>query len=769
MKAKYIDERLLKQPLSDEKSHACDTHYHAHTDEVDHGHTHHEHSHENHWIKAGIGLASGIGLLTLSVLGLPLGWLLQMLITGFSSLLTLYLGRTIYQSTWKTLKKRQWDTSLLYSISTLTIFTLSLASLFIPGAPIILESATLILGFWHLGEGLEHSVLQKINKKLDIRDCAPAMVKLKPSNQEVPITALKPGDIIEITEGNTVPVDGKMLDEASLFTARVDGSPSLKKFVKDADIKAGMLLPNDAHPFKMLVTEAFENSYLSLIAKNLQHANDEKAPIELLTNKILRYFIPGLLTIAVTAGLSIALIFNLSLAIQCVTSVLVSACPCALSLITPLAVKIGMAKAAEHGIHFKNGKALQTTPDIDTLVFDLNGTLTKGEMSLAFKVTDPTCLNAVAHLEKNARHPIGKAIFSFLQKKGHMTNEAIDVHSVDNSHHAGITGVVNGIRYVIGNIHFLAANGIESIHAPYNNPDNGNTYIVRDNKIVGQIALVDPLRYDAIVTIQALKKLGKSIHICTGADINTAQKYANELDIPIENVCANAMAVPTDASEISKTGYIKKLQKRGSKVAMIGDAANDLVALDVSDLGIAVKSTIGDSITEEHAGIVLQQGSLLPIATAFNVAHKTKRNILQNLFLSLTYNSAVTLVASGLFIALGLTLSPSLGVALTVLESTVILGNLARFRHQSIQAFKSANVSIAKVVQEPEETTSALLKQLSTQPQDHCGSAPTLSVSNHACSHAQFTLLSPAKTLAKGPESEKQCDDSKHPPLLQNV
>lgn len=722
----------------------------------DHSHEHHHgHHHENHWTKAALGLIWGIGLLIISIGSFNIPIAAYYVITGLTSLMTLYLGHTVYQSTWQALQEKKWDTTTLYSISTLTIFVVSIASLFITGLPMMFEAAPLVLGFWHLGEGIEHTLVGKINKKLDVRDCVPPLILLKGNpDKEISVKTLIPNDIIIIKKGNVIPVDGVLTKRTLLYTTRIDGSPKLTEFKPGDVVKAGMQLADHIPSLEMRVTKTYQNSYLSLIAKNINKANDEKAPVEIFADKVLKYFIPGLIAVALVSGIVIGSLFSPALAIQCVVSVLVSACPCALSLITPMAVKIGMQKASEKGIHFNNGKALQAAADIDTIVFDLNGTLTKGEIVVdALQIADKKFLSHIALLESHSDHPVAKIIKSYVQDQGTVSSEPLEVTSVDKSHHSGIKAIINGENFMIGNKEMLLANEITHIDTPYDNPEKGSVYVVRGTTVIGQIALTDPLREDAIATVKQLKRLGKTVHICTGADKASAEKYAELLGISKNNICANTVGAVTKPGEVSKTSYIKRLKRRGCKVAMVGDAANDATAIAYSNIGIAVKSSIGDSITEQHAGIVVQQGLLFPIATAFDVAKKTKQNIFQNLFVSLTYNSAITLVAAGLFVALGFALNPVLGVALMVLESTIVLANLYRFKQQEVVS--TASNGKVQHAEPSGNTTSKVLDALGYRPQPK-ENLTLLSESNEASSRNRNLFVPKESFSSYAPEVTHQ-------------
>ena len=738
-------------------------HHHGHEHEHHHGHGHehhhchgHEHHHENHWTKATLGLVWGLAMLAISLGSFNIPMTAYYVITGLTSLMTLYLGRTVYQSAWHALLERRWDTTTLYTISTLTILMVSLASIFIPGLPMMCEAAPLVLGFWHLGEGIEHTLIDEINKTLDIRDCVSPFALLKGNpDKEVSVKTLIPNDRIGVQGGGVIPVDGVITNvdgKARLYTTRFDGKPGTIEAKRDYVVKSGMNLTEDSHALEMRVTKTFQNSYLSLIAKNINDANKKKAPVEDFANTVLKYFIPGLLTAALLSGVVIGTLFTTALALQCFISVLVSACPCALSLITPMAVRIGMKKAAEHGIRFANGKALQAAANIDTIVFDLNGTLTKGNIEVNI-FADEKVWGHIALLEGHSDHPAAKSIKAHIDKKGIKPSESLEITIPVISLHSGITGIINGETFIIGNNDMLLENDITQIDKPYDQPENGSVYLVRNKIVVGQISLFDPLREDAIETVEELKRLGKSVHICTGADKVTAEKYAALLNISKGHICANTVGEVTKAGEVSKTDYIETLKLRGCKVAMVGDAANDVTAIKRSHVGIAVKSSIGHDITQKHAGIVIQQGLLFPIATAFDVAEKTKLNIIQNLFVSLTYNSVVTLVGSGVFLSVGLALNPAVGVALMVVESTMVLANLYRLREQPILSPISTGKAVERTEDLMDNTNSKVLNLLGHRPQPK----------KDVVIAAEYSGSTPGNAMFKAANSE----DSSRPVLSQ--
>ena len=652
-------------PEENEHHHHCQ---HAHCD--------HEHLHnENHYGKAITGLTYGIFQFVFASIS-PMFILLNTLV-GF------YLGLNVYRSAWHALKEKKLAMTVLYSLSTLSIMLVSLARLYFPWLPMMSETAPLILGFWHLGEFLENKMVNKIHHQLDVLDCLPPTVFNIEQQRLTPIQDLKPNDKIRLTANSVIPVDGILEKDTYLYTKKINGSGDLYFFKAKSEVKSGMTVPDSNEEIEMTVTQNLEHSYLSLFAHNINHAHQEKAPIEKLVDKILSFFIPSLIAIASLSGIIIHHFFGPALALQCVISVLVSACPCALSLITPLAVKIGMSKAAEHGVWFKNSKDLQATAAIDHIVFDLNGTLTKGEISIKeFYIDDKyeTYLSAIHSLESHSKHPVAQQIRSYIQQHFSMNHLVVKCSEIDDKKHSGIRGKLGNDWLMIGNSEMLNAHNI-----PLNDEIKlKDLYIVFNENIVGYIKLEDPLRDDALETISKLKELGKTIHICTGADKAYAERYAPQLGIDPNHICANAVGVATKEHEQSKTDYIHQLKQKGYHVAMVGDATNDAWAISSADIGIAVYSAIGDEETHELASIVIQKGLLFPIVTALDLAQKTSYNIFQNLMISLTYNSSVTLVAAGLFLSAGFALNPVLGVFLMILESSIVFANLHHLKQQDV-------------------------------------------------------------------------------------
>lgn len=666
---------MVHEHCSSSSSSCNHEHHHSH----DH---HHAHSHDHgsdHWFKAGLGLSFGIVVLALSLAGAVFTTPGLFLITGINAALALYLGSGIYQSAFKALSQGRWNHATLYTMSSLILVTVSVVGLFMPGLFISGETAAMMLGFWHLGEAIEHSLVDKLEEKLDIRDCLPKEVMRQ--GKHVAVEDLLPGDIIEIQPGEVIPVDGRLQQKAFLHTTRVNGRSKLKGFEMDETIKSGMQLPKHAEPIKLTVVKPYADSHLSLEAKAIQKAHKEKAPLEVLTAQILKYFIPSILTIALISAVVISIFYSPLLAIQCATSVLVSACPCVLSLITPMTVKLAMKKGHDIGVRFKDSKAIQNAAEVDDVIFDCNGTLTEGLSTVTnIQLEEADKIAHLALLEHQSEHGIGQAIYSHIRKHHRLSFDELKLEALDKSHHSGIKAKINGDWFIIGNKDMLASEGIQTFSPPFDKPDQGHIYFVRNQTIIGQIQVEDKIRSDSIPMLRALEKQGKVIHMATGDHIDAAKACATKLGIPHAHIYANS-----SEDKRSKIEYIKALQAQGRKVAMIGDSANDASAIAYADLGIAVKSPTAHDITEREADIVLHKGEVFPIAQLFEIATTAKQTMLTNLTISLGYNAAITLLAAGLFVSVGLVLSPVVGVALMILESTIVMGLLFMFKASELK------------------------------------------------------------------------------------
>lgn len=646
----------------------------------------------SHWFLGALGCAAGITLLAVSLAlgGLPLAALIP--VAGISILLTLALGARSYIDAWKKLTVSQSLTmDSLFALSTLSVIAVSIAAFFVPWLPMMFEAGLLIFGFRHIGIAIEKTIKGKISSGR-FQDRAPKKVRkqISDTTEDTELEHIQPEDIILINPGELIPLDGFCLNDSLIFRTIISGETLPRHFRPEDKVLAGMRLADAAQPLKIRVSKTAQHSYLARLDAGIAQSITEKAPLEEKTTRLLSYFIPAVIGVSIISGIIIGLLFSPALAIQCAISVLVSACPCTLGLIIPLAVKTGIHKAAEHGVQFKNSKVLQEAEQIDTVVFDLNGTLTTGVPIIEHYalledsgLSPNQFLSLCASLEEHSAHPIGKAIYNFAQQNSTQTLKASEI---DNHNHSGVTGLIDGEKYLIGSSNLMHAHKIATatIEQKLNLKAGDNLiFLARDNKLLGYIISTDPLRKDAFETINALIKMNKEVHICTGSDEKTAARYAQALGI--KKIQANCVPTATEKGDKAKSDYINSLKQAGHKVAMIGDAANDANAIVASDFSIAMLSPNSDELTQEYAGAIIQNSSLLPIANAFAISKQTVSNIKQNLIMSLTYNLAAVLIAGGLLVAIGFVLNPAIGVALMVFQACFILLNVYRFKQQTLE------------------------------------------------------------------------------------
>lgn len=643
----------------------------------------------SHWFLGSLGCTLGCTLLLTFLITANLPLATMIVLGGLSTLLTLVLGAHSYYEAWKKLSKAKTLTmDSLFAISTLTVLTVSIAAFFIPWLPMMFEAGLLIYGFRHIGLAIEETLKEKI-RPAQFQDRTPQAVHLiLPSGvYKMPVTAITPDMIIAIKPGELIPLDGLCLEEGSIYNTIVSGSTVPRHYRVGERVLAGMRLAEQSTAIKIRVLHKVNDSYLARLDSSIAQTIHQKIPLEIKTQKVLSYFIPAVIAFAVLSGLAIGLFFPAAVAIQCAVSVLVSACPCTLGLIIPLAVKTGMYKGAEYGVHFKNSTAIQEAEQIDTVLFDLNGTLTTGipQIRTYGLTADTSCsieqlFSICAALETQAKHPIGETIYAFtkMHNKEHLT-----AAQLNSKHHAGIVGMIAGQEYAIGGSGLMQSKGIATQHIAQKlrmQAGDSMVYVAQGQRLLGYFIISDPLRPDALKTINTLKKMGKEIHLCTGADEETARRYASALGI--KHIYANSVATTLNPNDKAKPAYINGLQKKHKKVAMIGDAANDTHALAASNLGIAMLSPNADELTQQCADAVIQNGTLMSVANAFAVSQQTVSNIKQNLLMSLGYNVGSLVISGGLLVSLGFTINPALGAALMAIQACIILMNVYYFKQK---------------------------------------------------------------------------------------
>jgi Cu2+-exporting ATPase len=653
-----------------------------------------------HMFKGLLGIASGAGFLLLSVLGGGMPLLTTAVLTSISTLLSVYVGKEIFVEAYQKITRlHTLEMNALFSASALIAITASIVSLFIPWVPCMLEAALLTFGFRHLGLAIENRAKENVINGVSFIERTPkeVMVQNDQGSFELrPTKELKSGDIIQVAPEKIIPVDGICLsNEARLDISIIKGAIASKAVQRGFTIFAGMKVKGFT-PIEMRVTVPVDDSFLARLDHAILQAETDKAPLEATSQTLLKYFVPGLFVLALaTAGMA-GMMFGAAMAIKCAVTLLVSACPCTLGSIVPLAVTVALNKASKEGVLFRSGKALQMAGKTDTVVFDLNGTLTAGHYSFSgssfyYQVDDEEeCLNCLYELENDSHHPIGEALQQYLTSIGYPKASVIS-ERLPGPSTGGKKCRINGFNYYIGNRTMMAEQGVDLSEYPEDYEYGQQlVYFARENSATGEKMVLhsfifsDPLKNDITEVIDELKKNGKDIHICTGADFKTASNYAARLDIPQHNIHADCVPFE-DATELhqnTKTGYIRSLQAANKTVTMVGDAVNDAAALTASDLGVFIKSQASADIMETNADVVIQSASLKPLLAGFEIGSNMVQNIQQNLTLSFIYNFATLGIITCFACCAGIVLSPGIGVMMMIGQASIVMLNVQRFKQQ---------------------------------------------------------------------------------------
>ncbi|KRL30077.1 copper-transporting ATPase [Lactobacillus kefiranofaciens subsp. kefirgranum DSM 10550 = JCM 8572] len=576
-----------------------------------------------------------------------------------------------WSSAWAAFKHHNANMNTLVAVGTSVAYFYSIFAMF-TGREVYFESAAFVTVFVLLGDAMEekmHNNASNALAKLIDLQAKDAEVERNGKFVKVPLEQVKFGDIIRVKPGEKVPVDGVIVHGSStLDESMVTGEsmPVTKK--KGDDVVGSTINTNGTFTFK--ATKVGSDTMLSQIVDLVKKAQTSHAPIQNLTDKISNIFVPAVLIIAIITFV-LWYVFLGATAVNAMlfaVSVVVIACPCALGLATPTALMVGTARSAKMGVLIKNGEVLEEVSDIDTVVLDKTGTITVGKPQVTDVVGDQNkVLTIAASLENNSEHPLATAVV----KKANENN--ISLANVKNF--AAIEG--KGVKANYGDQEAFVGSErlLEDISISREMKDQAAklqkeaktvVYVGLGKEIIGLIAIQDVPKPSSKAAIAELKKRGLKTVMLTGDNENVAQAISEE--IGIDQVIAGVL--PTE-----KAAEIKKLQNSGRTVAFVGDGINDAPALSTANVGIAMGS--GTDIAIESGGIVLVQNDLMGVVRALDISKKTFNRIKLNLFWALIYNTIGIPIAAGLFMGLGLTLSPELaGLAMAFSSVSVVTSSL---------------------------------------------------------------------------------------------
>ena len=509
-------------------------------------------------------------------------------------------------------------------------------------------------------------------------DLAPKMATvLRNGNEtEIPVEQVIAGDIVIVRPGQSIPVDGRLLEGFSAVDESAITGESIPVEKQPGDTVIGATV-NKSGYFKMEATRVGNDTTLSQIITLVEEAGASKAPIAKLADKVSGVFVPVVICIAVLAAIVWLVLgqpfeFALSIGID----VLVISCPCALGLATPTAIMVGTGKGAEYGVLIKSAESLEIAHQVNAVVLDKTGTLTEGKPVVtdvlpASGVLRNPFLRAAASLESLSEHPLAEAIVHYA--KG-MEIEPDAAQNLRATAGQGIEADVSGKKIFGGNLKMMQERGIdlggfaekaETLAAEGKTP----LFFAEENKLLGVLALADTLKPTSKAAVDAFHRMGVDVVMLTGDNKRTADAIAGKLGIR-----AVAEVLPQD-----KEQEVRRLQEEGKKVAMIGDGINDAPALTRADVGIAIGA--GTDVAMESADIILMKSDLMDAVTAIQLSHATIRNIKQNLFWAFFYNVLGIPLAAGVFYhALEWKLNPMFAAAAMSFSSAFVVGNALRLK-----------------------------------------------------------------------------------------
>ncbi len=593
-------------------------------------------------------------------------------------------GKRFYKIFWSNLKHFSADMNSLVAVGTAASFGYSILITLFPAVilkpdtypHVYYDTTAVIITLILMGRWLESRAKSKTNtavKKLIALKPKTALVKRDGNEVTVDVDDLRIKDIVIVKPGGRIPADGNLVSGNSVIDESMITGESIP-IEKSIGSKVIGGTINKTGSFEFEITALGNNSVLGQIIKMVEDAQGSKAPIQNLADKVAAIFVPSVIGIAIVTFVIWLILGNgnaiFSSALINFVAVLIIACPCALGLATPTAIMVGTGKGAQYGILIKNGESLELAHKISTLILDKTGTITQGYPEVTEIATngmsEAEVLEYALSAEKKSEHPLSIAVVNYARAKGINSSESESFQSITGK---GISALVKEKKIIVGNSKLMEDNSV-SIDDMKNQIDRltnlGKTmiYVAINNKLKGLLAIEDPVKESSAEAVQEFKRMGIKTVMLTGDNIKTAQVIAEKVGVD----SFEAEVMPRNKAEI-----VKKYQKEGKVVAMVGDGINDAPALAQSDIGIAIGS--GTDIAIESGSVVLMKDSLTDVATAISLSKKTIRTIKQNLFWAFIYNTiGIPLAALGM-------LNPMFAALAMSFSSVSVVSNSLRLKN----------------------------------------------------------------------------------------
>ncbi len=622
-------------------------------------------------------------------------------------------GWRFYRGAWGALKHRTSDMNTLIAVGTSVAYFYSLIAVILPSLfaaemmelHLYFDTSAMIIALVLLGRFLEARARGRTSealKKLIGMQPKRALVIREGEQKEISVEDVQVGDLILVRPGERIPVDGIVRQGYSSVDESMITGESIPVEKKVGDEVIGATI-NKTGSFQFEATKVGRDTTLARIVRMVEEAQGSKAPIQRLVDVIASYFVPAVIGIAIVTFVAWYFVGPapaLNFALLNFVAVLVIACPCALGLATPTAVIVGTGKGAEYGVLIRNGEALERAHQINTVLLDKTGTLTRGEPAVTDVIAAPfsspgEVLQLAASTEHSSEHPLGEAVVRAATEKKFKLSPSSDFNAIPGQ---GVEALVAGRKLLLGNLKLMeergfALNGLEKKATDLFQQGKTVMFLGWDSQVAGIIGLADTLKPGAREALQALREMGIQTAMLTGDNRRTAEAIAR--DAAIDRVLAEVLPE-------HKAGEVKRLQEEGMAVAMVGDGINDAPALAQADIGIAIGT--GTDVAMETGDITLISGDLMGVATAISLSKRTMRTIKQNLFWAFAYNTALIPVAAGvLYLLFGQSgvpsglhfilgdygfLNPMLAAAAMAASSITVVSNSLRLRR-----FKPARLS----------------------------------------------------------------------------